>query len=122
MDSEIKEKWVAALRGGEFEQGQGALSEYGNYCCLGVLCELAVKDGVIEKCDGINVAKVFYDSEVAVLPGRVVTWAGLGDENPCVDVSEGRVTCQVALAELNDGMYGPAWSFAQIADVIEAQL
>jgi hypothetical protein len=52
MDAQIKAKWVAALRSGEFEQGRGALSSehsYGAYrlrkanalCCIGVGCLVA---------------------------------------------------------------------------------
>ena len=32
------EKWVAALRSGEFEQGFGTLCKDEKYCCLGVAC------------------------------------------------------------------------------------
>lgn len=31
------EKWLAALRSGEYEQGAEALEHGGRYCCLGVL-------------------------------------------------------------------------------------
>lgn len=37
MDAELKAKWVAALRGGEFEQASGNFHIGGKYCCLGVL-------------------------------------------------------------------------------------
>jgi len=45
MDAEIKAKWIAALRSGEYQQGSGALKiEHHNgtveHCCLGVLAEL----------------------------------------------------------------------------------
>lgn len=36
LPTEFKEKWVAALRSGEFKQGRGALYKNGKYCCLGV--------------------------------------------------------------------------------------
>lgn len=42
MESELKEKWVNALRSGEYKQGRNRLVDYGNnFCCLGVLCEVA---------------------------------------------------------------------------------
>lgn len=51
MDSEIKARWIAALRSGEFAQGAGWLRTDGDdesrYCCLGVLCEMATQDGTI---------------------------------------------------------------------------
>lgn len=41
----LKERWVAALRSGEYLQGHGALAvNYGSAernCCLGVLCRVA---------------------------------------------------------------------------------
>src|SRR5688572_17403992 len=42
MDATIKEKWVKALRSGEFKQGEGKLHDSDNdtYCCLGVLCKI----------------------------------------------------------------------------------
>ena len=40
MDPAIKKKWVAALRSGEYEQGQGYLQKDGKFCCLGVLCHV----------------------------------------------------------------------------------
>jgi hypothetical protein len=45
MDFEPKEviieKWIAALRSGNYVQGTGALNCNDNFCCLGVLCEVA---------------------------------------------------------------------------------
>ena len=43
MDPELKAKWVAALRSGEFKQGTTLLHStvYDTYCCLGVLCEIS---------------------------------------------------------------------------------
>jgi hypothetical protein len=50
MKTEIKQKWLNALRSGEYKQGIGALrkateDENGKYddkeyCCLGVLCDI----------------------------------------------------------------------------------
>lgn len=38
MDSELKTKWVEALRSGKFKQIRGNLYEKDGNCCLGVLC------------------------------------------------------------------------------------
>jgi|NOAtaT_7_FD_contig_51_3539868_length_6068_multi_5_in_0_out_0_5 hypothetical protein len=47
MNKETKEKWVAALRSGDYAQGEGSLccqdynpKEY-HFCCLGVLCDIS---------------------------------------------------------------------------------
>ena len=48
-----RDKWVAALRSGEFEQTQEVLvleDDDGkkSYCCLGVACVLAIREGIAE--------------------------------------------------------------------------
>ena len=49
MNPLIKAKWVSALRSGEFKQGTMQLRTLDDkYCCLGVLCALAVREGVID--------------------------------------------------------------------------
>jgi hypothetical protein len=40
MKKAIKQKWLKALRSGEFKQAQGQLRDKGAYCCLGVLCKV----------------------------------------------------------------------------------
>ena len=37
MPKEMKDKWLTALRSGDYEQAQGRLCVDGAYCCLGVL-------------------------------------------------------------------------------------
>ena len=41
MKKKLKEKWVAALRSGEYCQTEGSLIDEHGYCCLGVLCDVA---------------------------------------------------------------------------------
>lgn len=41
MDKELKEKWIAALRSGDYCQTKGKLIDEQGYCCLGVLCDVA---------------------------------------------------------------------------------
>lgn len=42
---QVIKRWVKALRSGEYEQTQGELKDNYGFCCLGVLCDLAAKDG-----------------------------------------------------------------------------
>ena len=42
---EVIKRWVAALRSGEYKQARHALKTDTGFCCLGVLCDLAAKDG-----------------------------------------------------------------------------
>lgn len=34
------EKWITALRSGDYEQGKSALKSENKYCCLGVACAI----------------------------------------------------------------------------------
>lgn len=46
MDRGLRDKWVAALRSGEYKQGRTRLkNEFGEYCCLGVLTEVSGVEG-----------------------------------------------------------------------------
>ena len=40
MNKDIKQKWVKALRSGEYKQGSRFLHYEDKFCCLGVLCDL----------------------------------------------------------------------------------
>ena len=42
---EVLELWVKALESGEYKQGHQLLNKDNEFCCLGVLCDLAAKDG-----------------------------------------------------------------------------
>jgi hypothetical protein len=46
MNPDVKAKWVAALRSGEYKQGPEWLQgESGCFCCLGVLCDILDPEG-----------------------------------------------------------------------------
>ena len=113
MKQDIKERWVAALRSGGYKQGMGALNDgQGNFCCLGVLCDLAIKEGIQMEVtlDASGVTDVLhYDGYSGTLPPAVQHWANLPNRP---SVREG------SLAALNDS----GMSFAEIADLIEEGL
>lgn len=140
MDKRIKERWLAALRSGDYEQTDGYLHVKADkssdtfdvsdgYCCLGVLCELAVADGVIQK-QRVNGNSFFEygnpdkdDWDYSVLPVSVREWAGLQDANPYVNALKDGLDPEqydawAALSEANDN----GSTFAQIADWIERDL
>lgn len=138
MKIDIAKQWVDALKSGTYQQGQGKLHATDikgecMYCCLGVLCDLYMKQNpdeldvkvVTRKSDAFpqhfqmlsigDDSLTVYDDESVVLPLRVREWAGMSDPL-------GRFTnaslAQDSLAELNDhGM-----SFAKLADVITAHV
>jgi hypothetical protein len=112
MDPGIRARWTAALRSGDYEQGRGALrTDYG-FCCLGVLCDLAARDGVVEAVQDES-GYWQYDDETGRLPRSVFEWADLDDSNPQVMIHGMYL---VELATLNDDL---RWDFDAIADVID---
>lgn len=124
MNPEIRARWVERLRSGNYRQGVGRLKyrrahQKTEYCCLGVLCEIAVEDGVIEPPEisrGETRAVYRFNGNGSTLPEKVVAWAGLKSYNPSVTGETGKMA---TLAELNDV---DKLCFSDIADVIEKQL
>lgn len=119
MNPEVKAKWLAALRSGEYKQGRGQLHTPGNtFCCLGVLCDLAFNEGVVTRREdgggfsygqgGGPLRNLGYPN---YLPPEVQEWAGIPTSNP--GVSWGK-----KLSEYND----EGESFEFIADLIEEHL
>jgi hypothetical protein len=126
MKPEIKAQWLADLRSDKFPQINGRLSDGEGYCCLGVLCEQAVKAGVVTKTKTAYGAVYGNDDSrsEAVLPRAVLEWAGLEDADPTVtlvveDEDYGPEETTVGLSEANDD-YGK--TFRAIADLIDEQL
>lgn len=109
---EVREAWVAALESGDYEQTTDGQLGYpydpggapSDYCCLGVLCDLAIKAGLIkdEGIDGrFNWGAAFPECQVA-------DWAGLAETDGTYE--------HTSLASDNDN----GSSFAAIADIIRA--
>jgi len=120
VNADAKRLWVEALRSGDYQQGQGALSTLSSdgggtrFCCLGVACEVAIANGVpVEKKSTPSGSFSSYNAHVSFLPPAVAEWLGI-DDAPTVIVNSRRR----ALDALNDG----GRSFDAIADLIEAQL
>lgn len=128
MREDVKKKWVAALRSGEYAQTRNYLAVTEvvkdslikpGFCCLGVLCEVAIENGVPLEVDTIN-SKSFgykeYDEMSGNLPPSVKKFAGINVESVLEVPYEGDIH---NLATLND-VYG--LDFNQIADIIEREL
>lgn len=150
MNPEIKAKWLEALRSGDYTQGRKFLATKNkqtgefDFCCLGVLCDLAVKEGAIEPPlvidywsgleAGENLVHAYRvndlnPEESRVLPPKVRAWAGLDSDSPgyvkdippctidgCNCDRGGPVS--YALAGENDA----GVPFSEIADLIEEHL
>lgn len=128
MDSGLKQRWIEALRSGEYRQGQDRLRTEHNgaasYCCLGVLCDLLVKDGkgTWER----DVAGRYYfqanenrltgiEENTSVLPASALRLTGIESPNPFVTFDRKTAESRSSLAYLND--HGA--SFDRIAGIIE---
>jgi hypothetical protein len=112
MNPQIKQKWVSALRSGDYKQGQNFLRTDNGFCCLGVLCDLYIKENNVEW-ELVNNGNYYeFQYKVAALPLSVIEWSGVEGYNPLVNDEIG------TLSELNDS----GSTFEQIADVIEDQL
>lgn len=121
MLNENAKKWVEALKSGKYKQGTGQLvtqeSEWNEetmrfiptgvkrYCCLGVLCEVAVQEGVIPS----------FKEDDCYLPEVVQKWVGL--KTPQGIFKDNREDNSVSDV-LNDREQK---SFEEIAKVIESE-
>ncbi len=122
MNQEIKTKWVAALRSGEYEQGIGKLRSNNSYCCLGVLCDLYHKETGIGEWvpdTGRDDSKrlMFLDHGEA-LPEEVIAWAGLPEEDAMIPIRVHPDKCPRTLSSYNDS----GTTFVAVADLIDKHL
>lgn len=126
MKKDIVQKWVDALRSGDYRQTRGRLQRtvaksddvvYGSsepgFCCLGVLCEIAVADGVIEN--------LGPDSDGDIQYGAAGSRSTVG---PTIDIYDwldetGGELGRLNLVSLNDD---EGYSFEQIAEVLETEI
>ena len=108
--------WVAALRSGEYAQGEGALKDDDDrYCCLGVACEVYRASGKrlgLKKYHGEEGYNWYYhlgrDASDTQLPECVRKWLG-------VATTDGDFGDSTLIDENDNGM-----PFAEIADIIES--
>jgi hypothetical protein len=124
--------WVEALRSGDYTQGTNYLTYYDRdganeverNCCLGVACQLYIKDGnpLVTRTDSDGVVSYGAQHEKSVLPLDVAKWLGLSDRYSSFmtthsDEEGAPVEDSSQLTELNDN----GKSFEDIADVIESE-
>ncbi len=144
MDQSIKEKWVEALRSGDYERGEGALrrgysKDSDKYCCLGVLCDIVKEEveGGWKTWSDVTYQFAAYSADddayedveenrsTELLPRFVQEHAGLESDEPMVLVTDasGERQMTASLTALNDGIGGVnKRSFDEIADAIERSL
>ena len=117
MDKHWKDRWVTALRSGDYVQTEGTLCRVEDgpdgvdtYCCLGVLCELVpntTKDKLDDDGDGV-VFSYTYNKTTGIgrLPKDISGIANLS------------VGIETLLVQMNDD----GASFKEIANHIENNL
>jgi hypothetical protein len=124
----IMEKWTEALRSGKYTQTENCLRYQENndiqnypttrtggptsYCCLGVLCDLASKEGYGAWDENNAFHGSDNDTSRTELPETVAAWADLSVVSPKAE-TDGFEWC---LTEMNDEL---RLSFSEIADAIE---
>jgi len=83
MNQEIKQRWIEALRSGEYQQGKESLYHCGKFCCLGVLTDLYIKEhGLQWKQDSADLWS--FEEEGGVLPRSVQKRSGIDFPNPTI--------------------------------------
>ena len=103
MNPTVKAKWIAALRSGEYQQGQYALRTPDNkFCCLGVLCD------VVDPTKWGHDYSYSYDGnwDDVLIPSGLSSELGIG------------FATQDILSKKNDDGY----SFNEIAEWVEENL
>ena len=144
-DIDIIKRWVTELRSGKYNQAQERLCYVSgegerSYCCRGVLCEMAVADGVIEpgvpvdmrcscpKCGEDNgednkAQQLRYDGTTNLPSDRVLTWAGFPVSTDFsayegLSAYDPDFDRRIELSAMNDDK---EYDFQTIADRIEAE-
>lgn len=128
----VKAAWLSALRSGDYQQTHYRLNTGDGYCCLGVLCDIAVKDGfgnwLPSESEGMNYEDPSGIWDDGLPPESVIQWAF--GASASADESAFRVPIVIPgferpenpnthLADLND-QHG--FTFDMIADVIEEHM
>ena len=122
MKQEIKQKWIDALKSGEYQQGRERLkTKDGKYCCLGVLCDIYSKETgegewVKNKYGGFAF-EIEEKNSKWELPRKVYQWAELDGDNPIFSSPDNKFGTS-SLAEVNDA----GVPFDKIAFIIQEKL
>ena len=112
MTPELKALWLGALRSGEYQQTTDTLkTANGGYCCLGVLCHVASKAGMLPP----NITVVEDPDRLTFVTKDEGDWQkyrthlpvgafGLTEDvlNGCVDRNDGRRQDQLSFAAIAD--------------------
>lgn len=111
---ELQDRWIAALRSGEYGQTSKQLRHGNNYCCLGVACTIY---------DPFAWREDVFLNNAYYLPEIVSNAYGLNEMDPIIGLSDEEAIAvglppdgTISLSDLND-RHG--WSFERIANFVE---
>lgn len=111
-------KWVRALRTTKKRQATGFLHTNDGFCCLGIACEVALRNGVKIKVERDSDSSdddfcVSYGGNSSLLPPKVRAFFGFKEMDPTIAFDEGG---SVTASTANDDK---KWNFRKIADAVE---
>ena len=124
--TDLKEKWIEALRSGKYPKGYQALRSPMGFCCLGVLCDIVDPNGWSEGTNEHGDYRYGPGGATVYLPRHVADKLECRID-PVIDHDVIVMVCQkhhhrnqpkfsTALSGLND-VYG--FTFEMLADCIE---
>ena len=111
MNKELKKRWVAALRSGEYQQTREYLQDEIGYCCLGVLCDLvdSNKWSVVDNED--------YPIYISYCFDNYITDREFPDHNWLKNIGLDPDTARYLASQNDEGA-----SFKEIADYIQENI
>ena len=116
MFKDIKDKWVCALMSDDYKQGKGFLRNGDEFCCLGVLTDIYLKEHDLEwETSDTDQNYMAFDGSFETLSQKVTDWSGLDDRNPYVITKDFKA---FLLSERND----KGASFKEIGQIIKENL
>lgn len=123
MNPRVKALWLERLRSGQYQQGRVNLRNADDeFCCLGILCEIAVEEGVIPapslSPEDSPVYRYGNRGRITSLPDEVSEWSGVARWGGLFNTVRINSYSYDNLAHMNDD----GIPFAKIADVIEKEL
>jgi len=130
MDRDLRDRWCAALRSGNYKQGMTYLCQHDGdhklYCCLGVLCDIqGVEFTDVVEYDDYDDTEYLEDYLTCRLGEETLSDEGeefgltKRQHETCYRMNDGgndTLTC------LNLGIENKPYTFAEIADWIEKNL
>lgn len=119
MNQDLKEKWIKALRSGDYKQGKGYLNQNNEkYCCLGVLCNVyGIEWKEIQRVSGFIISGIFGLNDPDELNNLNISRVPLNISNE-IGLTD---WAQDTLINMNDRI-NDNLDFTQIADWIEEHL